>query len=61
MSDLEINGYSVDLLARALYDARKQIGGECTDEQWASHAEQFPVTHRLLLEEARRIAEEDED
>lgn len=59
MTDEEINGYSVDLLARALFDARKKIGGEVTDEQWIKHAKQFPTSHELLMIEARRVAQED--
>lgn len=59
MTDEEINGYSIDLLARSLYDARKKIGGDVTDAQWRRHAQRFPASHRLLMEEARRIAVED--
>jgi hypothetical protein len=55
-----INGYDIDLLARTLYDVRSMSPTECTDEQWSRHAEQFSGTHRMLLAEARRIAEEDD-
>lgn len=56
-----INGYDIDLLARSLYDARKRIGGPVTDIQWKQHAQRFSLSHRLLIEEARGIAREDDE
>ncbi len=51
-----INGYSIDLLARALYDARKAHSAPCTDTQWERHAANFPASHIVLMEKARLVA-----
>lgn len=51
-----INGYDIDILARSLFDSRRLWPQPSTDEEWAVHAERFPSTHRMLVEEARRIA-----
>lgn len=61
MADSEvINGYDIDELARTLYDARAHRARPVTDEEWERHARQFPATHRMLLEDARQLAEEDD-